>query len=254
MGQHPQKGGWLKHRRSINARRFFVGKINLTRDEMAAIKAIDDELVRKLMDKCLQEQRIYPLRTLQLERCGEFVASRLGEYERTLSDLGKARSPKKVDRMEQLARRARGNLDSAIYQVMHRAKAEEDERQRFFVDDLIMSPTRFDEHLSVRISYRWRKTADDDWAHGSITFTHEVDTRPDYSVPQPKRKPSAAKLQQERQGKLWREWEYLKMLALGSVKEFLQGGGNGADIPKSFKAVADSHSRGLNNHSADFWR
>lgn len=230
-----------------------MGVINLTRDEMAAIKAIDEEMVRTLIDKCLQEQWIHPLRTLQLERCGDFVAARQREFDKALSDLRKAKAPKKVADMEQRARRAGGNLDSAIHQMVHRAKAEEEERQLFFVDDLIMLPTRFDEHLSVRISYRWRKTADDDWEHGSITFTHEVETRPDYSLPQPKRKPSAAKQEQERQDKLWREWEYLKMLALGSVKEFLQGGGNGADIPKSFKAVADSYSRGLNNHSTKFW-
>lgn len=230
-----------------------MGVINLTRDEMAAIKAIDEEMVRMRIDKCLQEQWIHPLRTLQLERCGDFVAARQREFDKALSDLGKAKAPKKVADMEQRARRAGGNLDSAIHQMVHRAKAEEEERQLFFVDDLIMLPTRFDEHLSVRISYRWRKTADDDWEHGSITFTHEVETRPDYSRPQPKRKPSAAKQEQERQDKLWREWEYLKMLALGSVKEFLQGGGNGADIPKSFKAVADSYSRGLNNHSTKFW-
>lgn len=231
-----------------------MGTLNLTKDEMAAIKAIDEETVRALIDKCLQEQRIYPLRTLQLERCGDFVAARQREFDKALSDLAKAKAPKKVDDMEQRARRAGGNLDSAIHQMMHRAKEEEEERQVFFVDDLIMPPHRFDEHLSVHISYRWRKTADDSWTHGSITFTHEVDTRPDYLVPQPKRKPSAAKQEQERQDKLWRQWEYLKILALGSVKEFLQGGGSGADIPKSFKAVADSYSRGLNNYSADFWR
>lgn len=231
-----------------------MGAINLTRDEMDVIKAIDEEVVRTLIDKCLQEQWIHPLRTLQLERCGEFVASRQREYGRALSDLKKAKAAKKVADMEQRARRAGSNLDSAIHQMMHRAKAEEEERQLLFVDDIIMPPRRFDEHLSVHISYRWRKAVEDAWEHGSITFTHKVDMRPDYSLPQPKRKPSAAKQEQERQDKLWREWDHLKMLALGSVKEFLQGGSNGTGIPKSFNALVDNYSRGLNNHSTDFWR
>lgn len=231
-----------------------VSNINLTRDEMAAINAIDDELVRKLIEQCLDEKRIYPLRVLQLERCGEFVASRQREYEKTLSDLGKAKAPKKVDEMDQRARRAGSNLDSAVHQMMHRATAEEEERQLFFVDDLIMPPSRFDERLRVHVSYQWRSTAEDDWAHGSITFLHEVVTRSDYSMPPPKRKPSAAEQEQERQEKLWREWDYLKSLSLHSVKEFLKNGGNGADIPKTFNALADSYSRGLNNHSTRFWR
>lgn len=231
-----------------------MSAINLTKDEMEAIKAVDDEQLRKLIDQCLEEQRIYPLRVLQLGRCGEFVARCQREYEKALSDLEKAKAPKKVADMERRAYLAGGNLDSAVHRMMHRAKAEEEERQLLFVDDHIIPPTRFDENLIVRVSYRWRKTAKEDWTYGSIAFSHEVDTRPDYSVPQPKRKPSAAKMEQERQEKLRREWDYLRMLSLGSVKEFLKDGGDGTTIPKSFVTTVDGHDRRLNNYSADFWR
>lgn len=231
-----------------------MGEINLTKDEMDAIKAVDEELLRKLIDQCLHEERIYPLRVLQLERCGAFVAARQRDYERSLSDLVKAKAPKKVADMEQRARRAGSNLDSAVHQMMHRAKSEKEERQLFFVDDHIPSPTRFDENLRVQVRYQWRKTAEDDWTHGSITFLHEIDTRPDYSIPQPKRKPTRAKMEQDRQEKLWREWDHLKSMSLYSVKEFLKDGGDGTTIPQSFKVTVDSYSGRMNNYSANFWR
>lgn len=220
---------------------------------MDAIEAVDDEQMRKLVDQCLREARIYPLRVMQLERCGEFVARQQREYEKTLSDLGKAKAPKKIDDMEQQARRAGSNLCSAVHQMIHRAKSEVEERQLFFVDDLIIPPVRFNEHMCVHVSYRWRKAPDEDWTFGSVTFVHEVQIRPDYSMPQPKRKPSAAKREQERQEKLWRVWDHLKKIGLYSVREFLRNEGNGADIPKTFEVIPDSYDGALNNNSAKFW-
>ena len=231
-----------------------MGEINLTDDEMSAIKAVDNGLLRKLIDQCLQEETIHPLRALRLERCGDFVAARQRDYAKALADLEKAKAAKKVAEMEGRARRAGDNLANAVHQMMHRAKAEEEERQLFFVDDHIIPPTQFDERMSVCVSYQWRKSVDDAWVHASITFNHEVIMRPDYSLPKPKRKPSAAKQAQDRQERLWREWDHLKGLSLHSVKQFLKDSGNGVDIPKTFKATVDAHSGALNNYSTKFWR
>lgn len=230
-----------------------MGDINLTKDEFEAIRCVDDELLRKLIEECLQEQRIYRLRALQIERCGDFVAYRLREYEKALYDLEKAKAPKKVAEIESRARRAGGNLESAIAQMKDRAEKEQEERQLFFIDDLIMPPNRFDEHLSVRISYRWRKAEADDWAYGVVTFTHELVEQPDCSISPPRRKRSAAQKERERQEKLWYVWGHLKNLGLWSVREFFKEGGNGADIPMIFKALEGSYHGGLNNHSAKFW-
>jgi hypothetical protein len=73
----------------------------------------------------------------------------------------------------------------------------------------------------VRLGYQWRKNTADDWTYGTITFLYTPDLSPDYSFPLPKRKPSAAKLAQERQEKLRGEWEHLKLLSLHSLRDFL---------------------------------
>jgi len=108
--------------------------------------------------------------------------------------------------------------------------------------------------LSVRVGYRWRRTVDDEWTFASITFTHIHDPRPDYTLPTPKRKPSATKREQELQNSLHQTWEHLMRGALYSVRDYFRQGGDGAKIPESFRATVDSYSRGLNNYSTQFWR
>lgn len=133
-------------------------------------------------------------------------------------------------------------------------ETEEKEGQLFYVDDQLVHPYSFSERLSVRVGYRWRRIIEDDWLEGSITFFHEVDSRPDYTIPATKRKPSAAKLQRDRQDKLSRTWVHLMELALHSVKEYFRLGGDGNTIPLTFQATTDPYSRGLNNYSVQFWR
>ncbi len=86
-----------------------------------------------------------------------------------------------------------------------------------------------------------------------IIFSHVVDSQPDSTQPRPDRKPGAAKLEQDRQDNLYREWEHLMRLALCSLRDFFRDGGNGNAIPPTFQAKADPHSRRLNNYSARFW-
>ena len=131
---------------------------------------------------------------------------------------------------------------------------EEKETQLFRIDDMIRSPYRFSEHMELRVDYQWRPTIDDQWRFGAITFIHDVDMRPDYTRPRPKRKPSAAKVEQERQETLYRHWEHLRMLAVHAVREVLKSGGDGTAIPQTFQAKPAARDRYLNNCSCDFWR
>ncbi|WP_222837712.1 hypothetical protein [Lysobacter capsici] len=230
-----------------------VGEINIPREERDALKAIQSSSLSKLVEQCLDEKRSSPLRILRLESCGPYVASQLRKYGTALAEYGAAKSTKKLAEAEARARRAGNDLTNAIEQMKHRVEVEEKEMQLFQIDDQIMPPYRFSEHLTVRVNYRWRPTIEDEWVFGSITFSHDVDPRPDYTLPKPKRKPSAGKQEQDRQDKLWNEWQHLMRLGLHSVKDYFREGRNAAAIPLTFLAKTDPYTRTLNNFSAQFW-
>lgn len=230
-----------------------MGEINIPRDEQHALKAVDTNVLDKLIEQCLHVERPDALRILRLESCGSYVASRLREYEKALAEHGNAKAAKKRAETEYHVRRAGSDLAHAVRQMKHRVETEEEEGLLFYIDDQIMPPYRLSEHVAVRVNYRWRRAPEDEWVHSSITFSHDVDSRPDYTAPLPKRKPSPAKQEQDRQEKLYREWEHLARLGLHSVREYFRGGGNGATIPQTFQAKTDRYTRGLNNYSAEFW-
>ncbi|WP_136661756.1 hypothetical protein [Nitratireductor sp. XY-223] len=109
--------------------------------------------------------------------------------------------------------------------------------------------------MRVRVSYRWRQSAEEDWNSGSILFKYKVRPGVDrYALSQskPKRKPSARKLAEDRENDLRREWEHFEKLAHWSVRDYFRAGHNGADIPDEFE-VKTGDSDHLNNFSADFW-
>ena len=229
-----------------------MSEINVTPEEQHALKAIDIDLLNKLIKQSLHEERSQALRNLHLESCGLYVASRLREYEDSLAEYCNARAPKKRSNTEYRARRAGSNLAHAVQQMKQRVEMEERQRLLFYVEDQIMPPYRFSNALTVRVCYRWRRTVEDEWVYGSITFAHDVDFRPDYAAP-PKRKPSVSKQEQDLQGKLYREWERLMNLGLHSVRDYFSGGGYGAEIPQTFQVKKDPYTGGLNNYSAQFW-
>lgn len=230
-----------------------MGEINIPRAEQEALRAVECDVLNQLIDQCLREERPSALRLLRLDSCGPYVASKLRAFEEALDTYGKSKAEKKRAETRYEALSAGRDLVDAVLQMKQRMATEEEEGQRFHIDDLIMPPHRFSERMSVRVSYRWRLSAADPWAYGDITVFHDVDMRPDYILPPPKRKPSAARQAQERQETLYREWEYLKSLALHSVRGYFRNGGNGAEIPKVFQVKPDAHTRGLNNFSAKFW-
>lgn len=228
-------------------------EINIPEEEARALSAIDAKELNRLIDDALREERAAPLFSLPLTDCGPYVAGRLRTFERALADHAQARALRKRAETDDRVRRAGRDLAYAVSAMKHRLAGEEKDGQLFHVDDQIMPPLHFENRLSVRIVFRWRRSIDEEWTYGNITFHHEVDPRPDYSVPVPKRKPRVARQVQEKQERLFRTWEDLTRGGLHSVKEFLKGGGVGSDIPVTYRASVDPYSRALNNHSTRFW-
>lgn len=165
-----------------------------------------------------------------------------------------AKAPRKRAETENTLRRAGSDLSFAVEAMKRRMEEEQKEGQLFYIDDHVVHPYHFDKRLSVRVSYRWRRTVDDEWTFGSITLVHDVDLRPEYTIPTPKRKPSAPKQEQDRQTELCQIWEHLMRGAFYSVRDYFREGGDGEKIPQTFQATIDSHTGGLNNYSTRFWR
>lgn len=231
-----------------------MGELYISQHVKTAVRAIDVRELERLVEQALWEQRATALYDLHLPNCGPYVAERLRRFERELAAFAKAKAAKKREETRGRAWSAGSDLRWAIREVLQRIEEEEKETQLCRVDDLISPPYRLRERIDVRVGYQWRRTVDDEWSYGSITFVHDVDMRPDYTIPAPKRKPSAAKQEQDRQETLYRHWEQLTRLALHSVREYLKSGGDGNAIPETFQAKPDAHSRWLNNFSCDFWR
>ncbi len=229
-----------------------MGELNVPREQRDALKAIDTSLLNTLIDTCLDDKRADPLHALRLDTCGPFVATKLWEFKQALAEYDKAKSARKTAEMADHARRAGSNLANAVERAQHRVATEEAEDQFFVVEDNILPLGDFSENLRVRVSFRWRRMVQDPWAYGSITFSHHVEERPDYTRPAPKRKPSTSELARKRQEKLFEQWNYLMSSGLQSVKEFFRQGGNPADVPKDFQARVDHLGR-LNNFSTSFW-
>lgn len=231
-----------------------MGEINIARDEQVAIAAIDTSELDNLIEQAIREERSGDLHRLPLGNCGSYIATKLHSFDRALARHREAKAPRKRAETEYDLQRAARELSFAVGAMKRRMEEEKKEGELFFVDDHIMPPYRFSKELDVRVGYRWRRTVDDEWTYASITFTHVHDPRPDYMLPTPKRKPSAAKREQELQNSLYQTWEHLMRGALYSVRDYFRQGGDGAKIPERYRATVDSYSRGLNNYSTQFWR
>ncbi|NKF24411.1 hypothetical protein [Solimonas marina] len=232
-----------------------MGTLNISRSEQDALQAIDIHQLDKLIEQSMREQHALALRNQRLESCGDFVYAQFRHFESDLGAYRAAKSSKKVSETELDAQRAGQNLADAVRQMKYLLEKELRERERFYIDDLILPPHHFDKRLRVAVRYRWRPTTDGNWQSGSITFAYDVDLSPDYRFPQraPKRKPSVAQQQRDEQDKLARTWEHLRQQALHSLRQFFREGGDGAKVPDRFQVRLDASGRYLNNYSAQFW-
>lgn len=231
-----------------------MGEISISRDEQDALKAIDNRELHNLVDQAIREERTGELRRLPLTRCGSYVSTQLHYFDQALARYRLAKSARKREETGDALRRAGRDLTFAVDAMKRRMETEQADAQLFQIDDQIMPPYRFSKQMSVRVSYRWRRTIEDEWQWGSITFVHHHDPRPDYTAQTPKRKPSATKQEQELQNRLYQTWEHLMRGALYSVRDYFRDGGDGAKIPETFQVTVDSYSRDLNNYSTQFWR
>lgn len=226
----------------------------LSEQEKAALKETDLRQVEEFIDQAMWDLRTTSLRDLRLGSCGPFVAERLRRFERDLAEYAKAKAAKKRAETQTRARRAGSDLLYAIRDMQHRMAEEEKETELFRVDDVVSPPYRFRDRIEVRVGYRWRPAVDDEWTYGSIEFIQDVDMRPDYTLPAPKRKLSAAQQEDARQEMLYKHWEHLVTLALHAVRSYLKSGGNGSAIPNTFQPKTDGRSRWLDNLSCNFWQ
>jgi hypothetical protein len=231
-----------------------MGEINIPHDQQLAIAAIEASELDRLIEQAVREERSGDLHRLQLANCGTYIATKLQSFDKALARHREAKASRKREQTGDALRRAGHDLSFAVGAMKKRMEEEKKEGELFFVDDHIMPPYRFSKELNVRVSYRWRRTIDDDWTYASITFKHICDPRPDYTRPAFKRKPSAAKQEQELQNNLHQTWEHLMRGALYSVRDYFRQGGDGEKVPESYRATVDSYSRDLNNFSTQFWR
>ncbi|MFN8867169.1 MAG: hypothetical protein ACK51G_08275 [Pseudomonadota bacterium] len=228
-----------------------MGDLNIEKREADAIKAVDMQALAQCIDRCIELEQGAPLRELPLHSCGLYISNKVRSFERALGNHAKAKAAKKRAETEYDVRKAGRDLEFAVQQMRHRVETEEKEGQLFFVDDHVHPPTLISDHIRVPISYRWRERVEDDWQYGNVTFVHEVVVRPDYSAPEPKRKPSAAQQAREREERRFREMEHLRSLALQAVRDHFRGGGAGSAIPNEVKAKTGEDG-GLNNFSVKF--
>ncbi|MBI6711003.1 hypothetical protein YA0599_22565 [Pseudomonas syringae] len=230
-----------------------MSEINLPPEQRERIKAVCGDRLYRLVDQALHDEGSSALRELRLESCGDYIAEQLRIYDRALAAYAKAKSSKKRADTEMDAHRAGSGLISAVSLMQNRVETEEKEGQLFFVDDHVMQPFSINNNLYVSVHFRWRSNVADPWIYGDIKFTHQHSPTPSYMAYPPRRKLSAAAESRERESELYGVWDQLRRSALHSVKEFFQKGGNGADIPATFKARANSYGGGLDNYSLRFW-
>lgn len=231
-----------------------MSALYLSDSEISALKEVDIRALEECITEALAYGQTSGLYNLHLGGCGLYISGRLQRFQSDLGEYAKAKMAKKREQTRSRAWSSGDDLLYAVREMVRRMEEEEKELQLIRIDDMIRSPRTFDEHLEIRVQYQWRRAIDDAWAFGKITFIHDVDKRPDYLLPQPARKPSAAKLAEQRQETLYRHWDHFRRLALHAVREYLKKGGDGSSIPETFVATTSGRDRFLNNFSCDFWR
>jgi hypothetical protein len=231
-----------------------MGEFYLSQYERTALKAIDDSILANLIDNAIWSHSTSTLDDLPLFNCGQYVARKLQIFNESVSEHGKSKATRKRNETENRAHDAGRRLLHAVSEMKSRMDLEEKETQLFRVDDQILPPRSFNERLEVRISYQWRPTIDESWTYGNIKFVYDVAFTPNYFMPTPKRKPSAAKHEDERQERLCNSWDHLKSAAFQSVLEYLRSGNDRSAIPEKFDVRVDPQSGGTNNFSFNFWQ
>ena len=228
--------------------------INLPSDQQAAISDVDETVLRAAVHKCLDEERTGPIHGFGFSHCGPYVATKLHGFQQAIAEYSKAKSHAKRERTRQVALRAGSDLVHAVQEMKRRLETERQEGELFFIEDQIRPPFHLSKRLSVQVSFRWRASPSADWKYGHLAFVYDFYPQPSYTLPLPKRKPSAAQEARDLEDTLYREWERLKAQALFSMREFFRDGGDGDAVPEVFAVRLSPYGGGLNNFSCNFWQ
>ncbi len=140
-----------------------MGEINIPRDQQTAITAIDARELDRLIDQAIREERSGELHRLPLAACGSHIGTKLHSFDRALAKHREAKAPRKRAETGDALRRAGHDLSFAVGAMKQRLETEQKDAQLFIVDDQIVPPYRFTTQMSVRVSYRWRRTIEDEW-------------------------------------------------------------------------------------------
>ena len=230
-----------------------MSSLYLTDREMAAIKAIDSRALDERVRQALDERRASILSDLHLGGAHAAIAHHLYRFERDLEKHARAKAEAKRRETWSTAWSSGDDLKYTVSSLKQRMEDQKAEMQLVVIHDAIIPPHRFQERVEVDVHFRWRTRPTGAWSSGTINFFHNVEMRPDYSLPQPAQKPSSTKLEAQRQEALFERWDHLRLLALHAVREYLTTGGDGSAIPKSFQAKPGRSERFLNNFSCNFW-
>lgn len=227
--------------------------INLPASEMNAIDTLDEGALMDAIDEDQNTCSSTAIRQMQLYRLGAYVQAAERRFDRALTNLRTARSAAKVTSANEDVLRAGWNLATTVRQMKDRAKQERADGERFRIDDHVREPFKFRPKMDVSVSYRWRDTNDGDWSRGQITFHHHYSPLPQSEALLDRRKRTKRQREDDEQEELRRTWCHMRDFALFGVRDFFREGGDGADIPQTFKVNVDKTGR-LNNFSMDLWR
>ncbi|WP_395541061.1 hypothetical protein [Neotabrizicola sp. sgz301269] len=228
--------------------------LNLTDSEKVGLASIDLCELHAQIDRAIRCERVGTWDKIDFHACGPYVMQHLRTFESRMTDYRNSKSVEKRKRTLYAVEKAGRDLSFAVSQMKDRMERETKEGEHFYVDDIHFPPGTLTENLMVRVAFKWRRSIDEDWSYGGITVRHRYTKLRVYDgIPRPQRKPSAWKIDEDRQSDLFAVWQHLYHLTQFALQEFFRNGGDGASIPNEFQAISGYDGQ-LNNHSADFWR
>lgn len=144
-------------------------------NEAYALTDLDTRRVRSIVDDAIEQQRLPIADKIGLTACGMCVSRETSYFERSLNDYRSARAKSKIAETRLRAQQAGRTLVSVFEERKGRLENEQQERQRFEVNCVHRTPALFNKELTVTIRFQWRKSDDDRWNPGNITFRYDAE-------------------------------------------------------------------------------
>ena len=218
-----------------------------------AVRNIDEDLISDIIDKAITYEDNSKLRDINLEDCGSFLNGKLMWLERAIQGLKEAKSPKKKKEKEDFARSIEREISYGIRSVKSQAEDLANDLERFEVDEPYFDPPILNNFLKVKVRFRWRKSIEEPFSEGSITFLHKYTDNPPVFRRSMSKRFRSSKKERDFQQDLSSCWERMQRCGIDSLKEFFRNGGEPKDVPEVFTMRVCDYTGSLNNHSAKFW-